>query len=329
MEPKDTHDIKYNATFSDYPIDRVAKVFHPIIISIGIIGNIFALLLLHRKWIRDSSVAFFLSILACTDMLFLISFFTFRWLTNSIIPLDLADLNSVACKFAFYTNSLFLALSSWIIVAVSMDRFVAVFFPFKAHYCSKFRAKIVSVCIIFTISSLYLYMFWAWHSHKGECTMKIDYHVVTTQILIYIHLGLYPVLPGVIVFVLNTLIIIKTYQQSKNRQVITNSRTSSTSVSKKMTFMVVMTTVTYLVLTLPMAIMYAMTFSSSSSEDSWGVQNETEYTLRNISDFCHLVNSSVNFLLYSLSGSKFRKEAKNMVKSWFKCCQSRVYPVQQ
>lgn len=314
------------AYFTNHTIDKVALVYYPIIIPIGIIGNICALFLLNRKWIRDLSVSFFLSALAYSDIGFLLCFFTFRWLTNSVIPLDLADLYSAACKAALYMNSIFIQTSSLLVVAVTYDRFFTVYFPLKAKtHCTKKRAKIVTSCIVIVVFGLFSWFLWGWHSSGGECTLMPNFHDVFTNALLYIHIALFPIIPCICLIVLNTLILVKTTRSMRRRgsKLGVSARGRANNTTKKVTVLVLVTSVTYLALTLPFGLMYIMSMNVSSHEDTWDVEDQTKYTLRILADFLLLINSSINFFLYILSGEKFRKEAILMFRDCMYCCKKR------
>ena len=113
--------------------DMGSKIFLsmcPMILLFGTFTNILSLLVLSRKRMRKHSTYVYLAILSVIDLLALWLGITRDFLAHGfnihIRALWLCKLHS----FLFYYT---LDMSSWILVAVSVDRFVAITFVFSSY----------------------------------------------------------------------------------------------------------------------------------------------------------------------------------------------------
>lgn len=132
----------------------------PIILLLGLCGNILVLLVINRKNLRGTTTCVYLTVLAIFDTLALISGIIPEW-TNACGIFQFSSIHSFTCqleKFVFYTAS---DTAIWILVAFTLDRFVAVCFPlYKRSVCVPKRSKIACV-VIFSLAFLKnVHVFW-------------------------------------------------------------------------------------------------------------------------------------------------------------------------
>ncbi|ESO84011.1 hypothetical protein LOTGIDRAFT_97727, partial [Lottia gigantea] len=113
----------------------------PIIVVLGSIGNILAYLVFTRTKFRKVSSVRYLAAIAVTDTGFLWTFF----LTNLQLYYQKPLLTYVGvCQLVMFLNYGFTFLSIWYMVALVVDRFIALYFPLKKpSMCTVFRAKLV------------------------------------------------------------------------------------------------------------------------------------------------------------------------------------------
>ena len=134
--------------------DMGSKIFLsmcPMILLFGTFTNILSLLVLSRKRMRKHSTYVYLAILSVIDLLALWLGITRDFLAHGfnihIKALWLCKLHS----FFFYYS---LDMSSWILVAVSVDRFVAITFVFSSYtkqMLLKLLAKPKLICSILLV----------------------------------------------------------------------------------------------------------------------------------------------------------------------------------
>ena len=92
---------------------------------IGVFGNIFALVILHRKAMLELPGSLFLRTLTGTDLLLLLSF-----------PMDLQLRNQyfVICKIGTFLSKTLQFFSKYITLSFSLERFIVICFPQHKHH---------------------------------------------------------------------------------------------------------------------------------------------------------------------------------------------------
>lgn len=151
------NEIDYNSVSADYDSDPQDETFAehlgflltlyytPLLICVGIMGNILSVLVFFKTKLRKLSSSYYLAALGISDTFFLLSIFT-SWL--SYMEIDVYSTN-VYCQFFTYFAGLCSFLSVWFVVAFTVERFIAVVYPLKRQtMCTVRRAKIVLVCLI-------------------------------------------------------------------------------------------------------------------------------------------------------------------------------------
>ncbi|ELU03837.1 hypothetical protein CAPTEDRAFT_190469 [Capitella teleta] len=132
-----------------------------------------------------------------------------------------------------------------------------------------------------------------------ENVVPLRYNTFYKTHLDRIDLALASAMPFIVIFTVNTVIIVKLTLKSKN--LTSSSKTSS------MTAILISVSVTFLVFTLPITIhmlLYSGDFYSTATELEYA-QLEVEWAVVNI---VYYLNNSTNFFLYCISGPSFRRE---------------------
>ncbi|ELU03569.1 hypothetical protein CAPTEDRAFT_185632 [Capitella teleta] len=144
-------------------------ILGPLILTIGLFGNLLILVLMNRRFLCGTTTSVYLRTMAAADICALIS---------GIIPevLEAANIivikesHPVACKlekFIFYTSA---DTSMWILVIFTIDRFLAVCFPLTFRSTSSlFRARAAATGAFVIAICKSLHVFW---------TRGAEYHVL-------------------------------------------------------------------------------------------------------------------------------------------------------
>ncbi len=148
---------------------KIFLSFCPLILIFGTFTNISSLLVLSRKRMRKHSTYVYLAILSCVDLMAL-----WLGLTRDYLAFGFGIyINSTwLCRmhsFLFYYT---LDLSSWILVAVSLDRFLAISFLFSSYtrqLLLKMLAKPKLICSIISVSLFLLNLHFL-------CFIEVDEH---------------------------------------------------------------------------------------------------------------------------------------------------------
>ena len=199
------------------------------IIILGLIGHALTTIVYSQKKSRNNSINLFLLCLAINDSSYLIVHFwedTVRtiqeiYLKNNsnleylINILNIVDASNFTCITISYLKYTLRFTSAYLIVAISIQRLIIVCLPLKNKYKSKLFAWycIVIIIICSIISNLWvLFMFKIKSEYDQQmCDVTEDWiHIYFKFSLIYI--GLIIVIPIIVIFICNLIIILKTYE---------------------------------------------------------------------------------------------------------------------
>ena len=130
-----------------------------VLTAYGIIGNILSILIFLSPQYHRQSSHFYLLSLAVSDLCFLYIYLiedTFRshneLYRSRINVLDRSS--SMICILVQYARNTTRLLSSWIIVAFTVERFLVVFYPFKRAIICRRKISRLIVLLLFMISLL-------------------------------------------------------------------------------------------------------------------------------------------------------------------------------
>ena len=126
--------------------DYIDWIFPPVALLIANICNVLGILVLSRPTLRSTSIGIYLLILAVADIIYLNSFLLVSYVEHiSDYTFNLACW--LKCKLHLTLLNLFSHLASWILVAVTIDRLIAISIPLHAHlYCTPKRS--LKVCLV-------------------------------------------------------------------------------------------------------------------------------------------------------------------------------------
>ena len=103
----------------------------PILIILGTFGNTLSATVMLKQKSKGSMTAFYLIVLAVLDTLVLWTGLLRQWLIY-LQGFDVRSVSSFSCKFHTFLVYWFFHIAVWVLVSVSLERFVGVYFPMKA-----------------------------------------------------------------------------------------------------------------------------------------------------------------------------------------------------
>lgn len=125
--------------------------YTPILVIMGTLGNLISILVFYKSKMRVQSTSQYLTTLACSDTIFLFQLIP-PWL-NAIDSSDLFHAEGF-CQIFVYVSYVTCCMSSWIIVAFTVERFVAVSYPLQRNkLCTTARSRYTTF-ILFLFSVL-------------------------------------------------------------------------------------------------------------------------------------------------------------------------------
>jgi len=294
----------------------------PVILLIGIIGNILSITVLLRKVFRYTTTGVYLPLTAVADITFL--------LTGSQEVFEVAGVFSIreyniwTCrvyKVLFYTAG---DVSIWLLVAFTFDRFIAVCFPLsKRRVCRWKRAATAAFTIIFLSFGKNLHEFWTRgpeYTPSGElrriCGSQERYYFFLQYVRPWIALILVMVLPFVLIFLFNCMIVhsLVKAQRLRNHAGADRSLTGSSG-HPKSTISFRQTTFMCLGISFAFLICVAPSIVLLIGKPYWKRASAVSY--ENVKAICNclgFVNHAINFILYCVTGRRFRQELATMLR---------------
>lgn len=122
---------------------RVALFLHnyytPLVAVIGSIGNVLSIVVFFHTKLRKLSSSYYLAALGVSDTIFLLINFL-SWLPYG----GELQANDFACKLTTFLGGASSVLSAWMVVAFTIERFIAVLYPLRRQtMCTVRRAKFI------------------------------------------------------------------------------------------------------------------------------------------------------------------------------------------
>ncbi len=273
----------------------------PVILAVGCIGNLVTFAVYFRKSMRQSVASVYLRFLAIIDIYVL-----FAWLTRPMIQsfhdTDISIFSTGMCKIVLFSEVYSAELSGWTLSLVAIERVIGIRSPSKhLKYFTKKRAIISMIAIFFIFfwlcsTSLFIYNI-STRVNVDNTTYNICFRPQVSMTNYYAWRGLdiaiYFVIPFVIITVCNIGII---YYLKVHRPVDSQKMHSIT--------------VSLVAISAVFLITYCIHTTILSVWEIHGLESGNILTI--VVNYLLPINSAINFLLYSVISSKFRKELYTM-----------------
>ena len=124
------------------------KYAPPIITIIGTIGHILTIIAVNGSNRKPSSFSVYLTMLAVIDTLTLYEQAIVSWL-NYTFDIILREHGQVLCKLNYFLGFLLTHFSSWIVMSLTLERTLCVFFPHKFGTLPKPKVGWLVIAIVF------------------------------------------------------------------------------------------------------------------------------------------------------------------------------------
>ncbi len=304
--------MSYEIDWNNDAINLINLIVLPMLILTGTIGNGLSFAIMMRKTMRNTGFCFYLATLAISDT---VQLYTFgMWYIVIGITHSVLDISVYAnCKLDYFLNAYSHQYSAWVMVAVTVERFISVYFPFKTKtLCTVRNAKLICgglAVILFMLCCPNLLPqsreVTRWGPYSW-CEPKIggNLFVFITKVWPMLNIVIYGLLPSAVMIVMNVMIVTKIRKNTKTG--LHDSGHSKKSHQLTISLLVVSTT--YVVLTLPHGF-YVIYIENDYENNVYLYSNSKMFAVLNL---CMVFNHAINFVLYCLSGDRFRRELVKM-----------------
>ena len=281
----------------------------PIFLFIGLVGNIISIILITRQPFRSMSSGVYLLFLAVAD-LSICALGIADWLPEATMGYLISNHEAV-CKTSEYFSKVLEQTSSWMIVALTVERAAIVMRPRKALLITTRKmawmisAVVITVLMLINIRQPFIVGI----VENGQCFFikQVNNHLGGIALAL-LDLLIYSFIPSIVLIICNVALAVKLKQQRKDC-LIEESEESVNKYKKQIIAMVITLSVVFVVLTLPYS---CFVISDFVPPDMLWTPTTRELWFYIVS-LLVTVNHSINIFLYFLM---FRQEFWNI----FKCC---------
>ncbi|XP_064612607.1 delta-type opioid receptor-like [Liolophura sinensis] len=293
---------------SAYPEYKASQIIYDynlwIFWAVGLLGNVAALLTITRMK-PFSSVLVYIGCLAVSDIIYLTVKLVYEQMRNK-----LKYLGTFGCGPLLFCLHWTGKTSHWIILFMTVDRLIAICFPFKVSAVS--TKKNVTLAMIslalFQAGVNCHYFFSNQETFRGggiTCTTKPEFKDFRTK-TVWVFFTLSSIIPCGGVLLMNLVMGAIMIHTSRTTAKLTEDEkmTGVSRQTRKVTLMLMTVSVAFLVLVTPGPVFYLyLTY--------WNYRASTEqtalyYLLRETVNAFINADHAINFFLYFLSGTKFR-----------------------
>lgn len=315
--------------YGDYVAHRhILLIIPPVLLVIGTFGNLFSFCILFQKRGKYSTYNY-LSALALLDLLVLYIGLLRLWFGQFMI--DILNTNNILCKVGVFLGYVCSDTSVWLIVTVTIERCIAVMFPLRAPtLCNVRNARVAILSIISVFVAVNCHFLWSveLHYYKYNSVLITKCHATTAftylvdEIWPWVDAAIYSFVPFLIITLLNSFIIkhivsarhvrnmLRQQSSLSHRNASLHPNQKQNEASKRITITLLAVSFTFLITTLPMNLVLIYTSSVDTIDQDDDATFAKRQLIGSVAEMLMYVNHSVNFILYCMTGKKFRDQFK-------------------
>ncbi|KAL8592912.1 hypothetical protein ACOMHN_050739 [Nucella lapillus] len=312
-----------------YPESQIAQIlwqaWSPCILFLGLFGNLATIFVMRRVSDANSTQHVFLIALAVSDLSLLYTGLLREWLRRSF-HVDMQVWHPVMCKillwFLYSTNT----TSAWLVTAVTVQRTMAVLWPHRMRVvCTVQRTWVAVAVVVLTAFLIHVHCVPGSEiNEKNLCDGKRGglYGYFRFQIYTWLDMCLSSLLPALCLMICDVVLSMTLFQASSSVSQHFSSKSSSVhgddarrKTALKTTVMILALSFTFLLLTMPVSAFISWCYIACNDFATSPRRLAILQLLVSITFLMWYSNSAVNFVLYCLTGTKFRR----VFLSWFRC----------
>lgn len=277
----------------------------PLLLVIGLFGNIFTIVVMRSNRYKSSSTGIYLTALALSDTTFVLTFPFVKSTTIELFHQDVKALSDAGCKIFYLAFRSAKTCSSWFVVLICIERFIVVWFPLRAKLASNKRFALVSsMCVTVAILAFEGARMVGTSIVNGICLPYYERPETkdVTAALIIASTTIQGILPSIILLSITPLTMIRLFHHYKKRREMTSNTVSDETI--RITVMLLTVTVAYIVFVIPISVAHSFAFFQ---EDNLFVSDDPGTVIfREVAQIFEQLNYVINFFLYIISSASFR-----------------------
>ena len=307
-------------------VNFISLYWFPVLIPIGVVGNILSFLVMIKPNNRKMSTCIYMAAISINDNIMM-------YMSSHIYlvsALQIHKWNPIECHWIGLVALFALQNCTFQIVAMTIDKYIAIKWPHKAAtYSTPRRAKRITASLYAFTLICNIPNFFLTREIGGQC---VAYSVssVIARVYSWFIFVLNAVIPFTLLIYMNY-VIVKAVRQSR-KMFRTNEETTDggknkgmdrrqktmKSAENQLTIMLLMVTTLFLILLCPTY--FRFIYLAFAKRDT-PFEYAKSMLIYQVSSKLYITNSGINFFLYCISGEKFRNDLKEIL-----CCCSISRP---
>lgn len=303
----------------------VWQIMCPLLLVFGTFGNILSIIVLSRPRFRRWASTVYLIGLSVADLCVLYIGLLRQWFRYTFGG-DIRETSAFFCKVHWWLMYVAADSSVWILVAITIERLVSTLCPYKKKQVCSRKVSTITLAVIVPTTMLVnchlMYGFDRFEVKDGNMTILVPcapatpaYEYFVDNIWNYIDLCKFSLLPFAILACGNACILYKLIASRRKvkSQVVpatTDGATTARKGTSNMSLLLVALNFMFILSTLPVSVYFI-------GEPYW-IPKDIPRDIRlqdpwwALVNFLYYINNSSNFILYCLTGSRFRESVKNL-----------------
>ncbi|KAL8570569.1 hypothetical protein ACOMHN_008926 [Nucella lapillus] len=296
----------------------------PCILLFGGFGNIATIFVMRRIKDHNSSQYTILTVLAISDFVVLYCGGLRDWIRH-MYDIDVRNLHDLVCKIHKWILYGGCATSAWLLTCVTVQRTMAVLWPHRMKTVwTVRRTRIIIAALVSTAFGGHLHLLVGLEvTRYNRCDARPGvYEYFYRNILMLLDMFLSSLLPCVCQFICDLILSFTLFRNASSTSIAVHAisdvqkNDDRRKTASRTTVMVLTISCTFVVLTVPMYAFYTVWYKDADIFLTQTPQFLARMKL--VSTITHLLGSTnygVNFYLYCLTGTKYRRE----FLSWVLC----------
>ena len=293
----------------------------PILVPIGLVGNTLSFLVMIQPQNRKMSTCIYMAAISVIDNLMMCLALHY-WLVTVV---KIHALQLWECKTISYLTNSSLQSSTYQVLSMTIDKYVAIKWPHRAAvYSTPNRSRVISTGVIVCCLSYNVPHLFAASVIGGQC---LSYSVggTITRVYSWITFVINGIIPFSMLIYMNSVIVqtvrnshklfrstVTTITGTENGQNKETRQEAMKRAENQLTVMLLFVTMLFLILLFPTYIRFIyLNFVKRDTPSKYA----SSMLFFQITFKLYTTNNSINFVLYCISGKKFRNDLNEML-----CC---------
>ncbi|KAK6184032.1 hypothetical protein SNE40_006578 [Patella caerulea] len=254
---------------------------------------------------RKMSISVILVALAFSDNILILMLPFNKGFVRKILGVDIRALSSAGCKLFFFMFRSSKMTSSWFVVFLCLEKFVAVWFPLKTKFICTKRNAYIGLVLVY----IFLFSFngaWTFASRlaNGACIPHYPEPAYLAEIFVVLGILFYCIIPICLLMIFTPLTCYKLFQRVKLQRTLGSGSQKISEEVRKTTIMLLSVSIAYMVLVAPITVAHIVFYLQGLNIFEATQPGMVIY--REIAQILEQLNYSINFFLYVICSKSFR-----------------------